>query len=155
MHIRLEGSPGELLEVLRALPGAATLETSVVELSNEVVTSPAVSETADGQPRYVTTAFARRTLKRLPLSPAMKKVLTALHRVDPPWLSLRALHRVSDYAPSQFAGLMGAFGRRMANTEGYDADAHFFTYRWNDEEDTWDYGLPNSVREALEPEGYV
>ena len=85
----------------------------------------------------------------------MKKVLAALYEADPPWLPLPTLHRVSGYSPSQFAGLMGAFGRRMANTDGYDADAHFFAFRWNDEDDVWDYGLPVSVREALEREELV
>ena len=155
MQIRLEGSAEELVEVLRALPRSATLETSAVELVGEMAPSGPVSEPAEGEPRFVTSVFACRTLKRLRLSTPMKKVLVALYEAHPRWLSLPALHRVSGYRPSQFAGLMGAFGRRIANTDGFDADAHFFEYRWNDEEETWDYRLPDSVCGALELEKLV
>ena len=50
---------------------------------------------------------------------------------------------------------MGAFGRRVANTEGYDSDLLFFESRWNENEETWDYRLPDTVREALALEQLV
>ena len=69
--------------------------------------------------------------------------------------ALSTLHGIADYEPAQFAGLMGAFGRRVANTEGYDSDLLFFESRWNDNEETWDYRVPDTVREALALEQLV
>ena len=45
---------------------------------------------------------------------------------------------------------MGAFGRRLANTSGYDGEKEFFVWRWNEDNDAWDCRLPDSVRKALE-----
>ena len=68
----------------------------------------------------------------------------------PDWLPSPALHRAAGHSrPAQFRGLMGAFGKRMANTEGYDPEAYFFECRWNEDENVWEYRLPDTVREAL------
>ena len=58
-------------------------------------------------------------------------------------------HAIAEYEPARFAGLMGALGRRMANTEGYDSDLLFFESRWNANEEIWEYRLPDTVCEAL------
>ena len=79
------------------------------------------------------------------------RVLKALNNAYPEWMLLSDLHSAAGYKPAQFAGLMGAFGRRMSHTDGYDRDAHFFEYRWNNDEDAWEYRLPESVREVLNP----
>ena len=149
MHIRVEGTPEEVSEVLRVLPGTAMLHTAAVELTDKVDSSANDSESAKSDSSVVTTRFARRVLTRLGLSPPMRKLLTALYEAHPDWLSLRTLHGITDYRPSQFAGQMGAFGRRMVNTEGYDSGLTFFQSRWNEDEDTWDYRLPDTVCEAL------
>ena len=33
--------------------------------------------------------------------------------------------------------MMGAFGRRIVNTEGYDSETEFFEWKWDDDEMTW------------------
>ena len=105
---------------------------------------------------FVTAAFARRVLTRRQLSSSMKTVLRVLLDAHPDWLPEPALHRAAGYGrPAQFAGLMGGFGKRMANTEDYDREANFFEYRWNEDEDVWEYRLPDTVREALTLEGLV
>ena len=154
-HIRLEGTSTEINDVLRALPGATKLRTAAVELTDDVVSSEPPSESAESESSVVTTGFARRALTRLGLSPPMKRVLTALYEAHPEWLSLPTLHGIADYAPAQFAGLMGAFGRRLANTEGHDSDLAFFEYRWNEDEEAWDYRLPKTVCDALALEQLV
>ena len=53
------------------------------------------------------------------------------------------------YGSSQYAGMMGAFGRRRAKTEGYDSETEFFEWKWDDDERTWYCRLPDTVREAL------
>ena len=149
LHIRMEGTAAEISDVLRALPGAATLQIAAVELTDETVPSPTRSESAESESTVVTARFARRALTRLRLSPPMRRVLAALYEAHPNWLSLPALHGIAEYEPAQFAGLMGAFGRRVANTEGYDSDLLFFESRWNENEETWEYRLPDTVCEAL------
>ena len=155
VHIRLEGTATEINDVLQALPGATNLCVAAVELTDEAVSSETLSEAAGSDSSVVTSQFAGRVLTRLGLSPPMKKVLTALYEAHPDWLSLPTLHGIADYTPAQFAGLMGAFGRRLANTEGYDSDSAFFEYKWNEDEEVWDYRLPKTVCDALELEQLV
>ena len=155
VHIRVEGTPEEVSDVLRALPGAEMLQTAAVELTDKVDSLANGSESAKADSSFVTTRFARRVLTRLGLSPPMRKLLTSLYEAHPDWLSLRTLHGITGYKPSQFAGLMGAFGRRMVNTEGYDSGLTFFQSKWNADEDTWDYRLPKTVCDALALEQLV
>lgn len=152
----MEGTPEEVDQVLRALPQISGLRTAAVELTDEVDPSlrgldSSVSESSE----VVTTRFARRVLTRLGLSVPMTKVLTALYEASPGSVPMTTLHEIAEYAPSQFAGLMGAFGRRIANTEGYEPDRKFFYYKWNEAAGTWDYRLPETVCEALKIEQLV
>ena len=155
IHVRMEGTTAEIRDVLKALPQSETLHIAAVELTDDPVPSATSSESAESESGVVTTRFARRALTRLRLSPPMRRVLVALYEAHPDWLSLPTLHGIADYKPAQFAGLMGAFGRRVANTEGYDSDLLFFESRWNDNEETWDYRLPDTVCQALVREQLV
>ena len=83
----------------------------------------------------VTEEFARRVLTRRRLSGPVKAMLRTLSQVDPgDYVPVADLYEATGYSSSQFAGLMGAFGRRIAHTEGYDENAVFFEYererRW-------------------------
>ena len=147
LNIRIEGTAEEISDVLRTLPGAATVRTAAVELTTAEVQATTNSETTEPESRFVTTRFARRVLKRLPLSTPMKNVLRELCKAHPDWLSQAKLRDAAGYEPSQYAGMMGAFGRRIANTEGYDSETQFFEWKW--EEETWYYRLPDTVREVL------
>ena len=156
IHIRIEGgTPAEISDVLQALPGTAMVHTAAVELTDEVVDSSTTSESPEDASGFVTTRFARRALKRLKLSKPMKKVLRALYEAETEPVPLATLQDVAGYTPAQFAGLMGAFGRRLANTEGFDSEASFFEYDWEEDEETWTYRLPETVREALALEQLV
>ena len=155
IHIRIEGTPAELSDVLRALPGTAMVHTAAVELTDEVVDSSTTSESSEEASRFVTTGFARRALKRLKLSKPMKKVMRALYEAETERLPLATLQEVAGYTPAQFAGMMGAFHRRLVNTEGYDSDVKFFEYDWEEDGETWTYRLPETVREALALEQLV
>lgn len=153
LHIRVEGTAEEISDVLRVLPGAATVHTAAVELNDEVTGSTASSDTSKAESRFVTTRFARRALKRRKLSKPMKDMLRALYEAHPNWLSQESVRAASGYGPPQYAGLMGAFGRRLVNTKGYDPEAEFF--ETVDDGETWNYRLPDSVREALTLENLV
>lgn len=149
LHIRVEGTAAETSDVLRALPGAATVHTAAVELTDAGVQTTTSSETPEPESRFVTTRFARRVLKRLPLSKPMKDMLSALFQAYPEWLSRATLRDAAEYGSSEYAGMMGAFGRRIANTEGFDSETEFFEWKWDDDERTWYCRLPDTVREAL------
>ena len=141
--------------MLRTLSTTGALHTTAVELIDGVTPTTPSSKPTENEPMFVTTRFARRALTRRRLSGPMRQVPKALYTAHPKWLPLPELHQTAGYSPPQFAGLMGASGRRLANTEVYDSDAHFFEFRWNDGEDTWDYRLPDTVREALTLEQLV
>ena len=156
IHIRIEGgTPAEISDVLQALPGTAMVHTAAVELTDKVVDSSTTSESAEEASIFVTIQFARRALRRLKLSKPMKKVLRALYEAGTEGLPLATLQDVAGYTPAQFAGLMGAFGRRLANTEDFDSEAWFFEYPEDEETGTWTYRLPETVREALALEKLV
>ena len=149
LHIRVEGTAAEISDVLRALPGAATVSTAAVELTDAGVQATTSSETPEPESRFVTTRHARRVFKRLPIATPMMNVLRALYEAYPDWLSQTTLRDAAGYEPPQYAGMMGAFGRRRAKTEGYDSETEFFEWKWDEEEETWYCRLPDTVREAL------
>ena len=143
-----EGTPEEISAVARSMLPATTGD---IALSLEVQ-DEARAQSSERPTKFVTVDFARRVLGRRPvLSKPFKRVLGALNDAYPDWMLLRELHSAADYTAAQFAGLMGAFGRRMAHTEGHDKDADFFETRWNDDEEAWEYRLPATVYEAWNP----
>lgn len=119
---------------------------------DDSIDAPADSE---GPRKCVTTEFARRMLTRRPLSDHQKIVLKTLKEAHPEWVSRDELSAATGYTPHQLAGLMGAFGRRAASTEGYVGGACVFDTKWNDETGAWDYRLPETTLEALRLESLV
>ena len=148
-----EGSPEEIRETVQSVLPITADHAVSVELST--ARSPTVRSRDSDQPKkFVTAEFASRVLARRPsLSAPVKAVLEALSEAYPSPVPLSDLHRVADYTPQQFAGLMGAFGRRMSHTEGYDVEAHFFDYRWDNDAGEYVYSLPETVYQALNPTG--
>lgn len=145
-----DGTPEEIRDVTRGMLPMGTDRTLSVEVSEKVRPMPVRSDGSGSDTKFVTTEFARRVVtRRPPLKPRAQAVLRALTEAAGEGVLRSELHRVADYSPQQFAGLMGAFGRRMAHTEGYDEEAHFFDYQWDDEKNDWLYRLPDSVLEAL------
>ena len=105
--------------------------------------------------KFVTKTFAIEALTRLDLSEPFKGALKALYDARGDWVKVEALYDASGYTQSQFAGMMGAFGRRMAYTEGFDDEAYFFDYSWDTDRQSWDYKLPETVIEAVTELGLV
>jgi hypothetical protein len=58
-----------------------------------------------------------------------------------------------NYTRQQLAGLLGAFGRRVANTPGFTNGDSFFRIECDPEGQCYRYGMPDSVREAMRLEG--
>lgn len=63
------------------------------------------------------------------------------------------LQNETGYTARQLAGMMGAFGRRVSDTPGFETGMNLFDWVWAD--DGWHYGLPDTVRTAMEVERLV
>lgn len=99
---------------------------------------------------YVSTDVAFRALTRIKLGKETKTVIAKVYEGGDKWTSATSLQRATGYSPSQFAGLMGAFGRRLVNTAGYVLHSAFFEQEWDAEHSCYIYRLPPSVRAAVE-----
>ena len=148
-----EGTSEEITKVFRSLQPTETGTVAAVKLPDEVSSSATAPETSEEEIRYVSVAFARRVLTRRRLSGPVVAMLKTLYEAHLEWVSSATLYDATGYTPAQFAGLKGAFGRRMSKTTGYDAHAEFFEWKENEETGEWEYRLPDTVREALRLEG--
>ena len=153
----LDGTPEEVIKVVRALyPDTGSLVPTAQSGDPSPTPAPTPNEsTTDGPEsseapqKSVSIEFARRVLKRRPLSNKQLIALRTLQKAYPEWVTRDELLEATGYTAHQLAGLMGAFGRRMAHTEGYFKGAWFFDTRWNDSAGAYDYRLPDAVLEAL------
>ena len=146
--IVLEGTADEVGKVVQTLPPIATVSTTSVVSSEEKKQSASASESPDGMKKSVTEEFAHRVLSRRRLSKAQTIMLDALSEAYPQWVPIADLQAATDYTPAQFAGVMGAFGRRMAATDGYDDKACFFDVERDEELGAYKFRLPESAHLA-------
>ena len=137
-----DGSPAELADfyALNQFHGSPQLLRSV---------QAPVEDNLKEDFRFVSESVATRAITRLKLSPAQVKMLRELYKSNDKWVLATELQRVVGYSASQFAGLMGAFGRRVAYTPGYVADSTFFETDWDYDKGCYRYRLPVSARTAL------
>ena len=94
--------------------------------------------------------FARRVLTRRPIRKRQNIVFDELEAAYPGWVSRDELCAATGYRPHQLAGLMGAFGRRTARTEGYVDGASLFETEWDTEASAYRYRLSESAYQALQ-----
>ena len=145
-----EGSPEEIREAVQSIIPANPERVIAAGTPEGKRSLPLREIDSEHEKRFVTQEFARRVLTRRPtLSGPVKRVLQMLQEAHPGWVTLGDLHVAAGYTPQQFAGLMGAFGRRMSHTDGYDPHAHFFDYQLNRETENWEYAMPVSVHQAM------
>lgn len=147
-----EGSVDELSEVAKNL-GVQSVA-AAVEVPNEPEAALKAHSASEGDDP-VSVKFARRVLKRLAISEPMQAVLQELYDAGDAWVGIEQLCSASNYTRQQFAGLMGAFGRRVSHTQGYDEETYFFEVEWDHENSGWRYKLPSTVRDALVQEEIV
>ena len=147
-----EGTIDEIKEMQRELmrSGAPALAVEVPVDTTGVASgsSPAPGLTP-GRP-FVSTEVALRFLTRRPLSPKQRAVITAIYNSHPDGILATELQRQIGYTTSQFAGLMGAFGRRLGNTRGHSGYTWAFDNQWEAEHQCNRYRFPPSMREAIE-----
>lgn len=146
-----EGTPEEILAALPHLKDSLA-STPVVAPS---VTVPADGDAAATGSNFVSLRVARKVLTRRRLKPLQLVVLKEIYGAHPKPVLATELHKKTGYTAAQFAGLMGAMGRRVSHTEGYMDGDLFFIQVWNEKAGCWAYGLPDTVREALKLEKIV
>jgi hypothetical protein len=89
-------------------------------------------------------------LNRRRLSPNARKVLKALLTAGSNYLTTTELAEKVGITNAELAGVLGAFGRRVANTPGWPPEAYFLDYtRDQDEAAEWRYGLGKVASETL------
>jgi predicted transcriptional regulator with HTH domain len=155
VSVRLLMIDGDAEEVTHVLNNASIAQSAerVIAPAAAGKSPAAVSANGDDEKIFVTTEVARRVFKRRPLSKEQKRVLLLLVKAYPDWMSATELQTAIDYSPAQFAGLMGAYGRRLSHTDGYVNGSWLFDAEWNYENKCYDYRLPETVRKAIDLEG--
>lgn len=136
--IEVEGTATEIAALLQAL--AAKPEQTNHASSRD-------------QKAHDTEDFAFRVLKRRPLSTEQKQMLSLLHRNHPEWTLATQLHKATKYSPNQFAGLLGAFGKRTASTEGFEGGLSLIDSDWDYENDCYKYRLTACALAAVKRAG--
>lgn len=140
-----EGTPSQLAEIARGMGiGATALADTDPDAK---VVAPTVAD--DGEKVFATTEFARLVLSRRPLSRDQKGLLVILAKAHPEWTLATKIQEALDYSPAQFAGLMGAYGRRITHTDGFVEGSWFFDAVWNYDHGCYEYRLPDSVLAAV------
>lgn len=99
---------------------------------------------------FVSADVAFRALTRIKLGKQTRAVVRRVYSGGDKWTSAALLQKEIDYSPAQFAGLMGAFGRRLVNTPGYVLNSSFWEYEWDSQQSCYLYRLPAPVRAAVE-----
>jgi Ser/Thr protein kinase RdoA (MazF antagonist) len=143
-----EGTAQEVIEAMTAMQAASSSDTSS---ETAAAVAPTVAEEGE-EKEFVSTEVARRVLSRRPLSREQLGILKMLHAAYPGWVPAAKLQAAISYTPAQFAGMMGAFGRRFSHTEGFVENTWLFDAEWDYEVGAYNYRLPETVKVAMDAE---
>lgn len=131
--VEVEGPPHEIAALIRDMQGDGG----------------AVASPKRGGKAFVSEDVAFKVLKRRALSPGQTAMLKLLRRNHPSWTTAHDLQKATQYDANQLAGLLGAFGKRVAATEGYAQGTWFLDQEWDYEQDCNKYRLPETVLAAV------
>lgn len=134
----VEGTPAELAELLAALSQSAAADNKKAH--------PGVGK-GDASP-FVTEEAAALVLSRRPLGNTHAKLLKLLYKANEAWTTAPQLQKSLDLTTREFAGALGALGRRVSHTAGVGSRSFLDQY-WDAEHGYNLYRLPPSVRAAL------
>jgi hypothetical protein len=148
-----EGTVQEIKELQREFMRAGA-QTLAVDLAEQAQSGGEILGLTPGR-QFVNSDVALRFLTRRPLSKEQRAVIVSIYNSGSNGILATDIQREISYSPSRFAGLMGAFGRRLVNTEGYMDYTWAFDNRWETERQCNRYRFPRSVREAVEGAGLV
>jgi hypothetical protein len=99
---------------------------------------------------FASADVAFRCLTRRKLSKQLRAAIRMIYASGLDWVSASDIQKHIDYSTAQFAGMMGAFGRRFVNTRGYVLNSSFFQQEWDEDLSCYIYRLPSTVRAAVE-----
>lgn len=144
-----DGTPEEVAEAIRHMQGGVAPTAAQRQL-------PPMDDAADEDDDEDETTpmpadIGTKMLTRIPLAPLQKKAVLSIYRAGDKGIMGAELAKVLGYSSAQFRGLMGAFGRRISHTEGYEDGMYFFDQEWIDNEG-YLYKLPETSRKAVEAE---
>lgn len=139
--VEVEGTPDEIATLLQRM----SVNVPTADMPRE--------PSATAGRHYVSEDVAFRALKRRSLSIPQGIVLAKLKVNYPAWTLAKDLQTVTGYNRNQLSGLFGAFGKRIAATDGYLPDTWFFDVEWNYDADCYQYRLPPTVLSAVERAG--
>ena len=137
-----EGTPIELAAVKLSLDQAAA-DAALAQQSRKT----------QGSKVFVSEDVAFDVLTRRPLADSYRIILKVLHAAGDSWTMATELQKRLKYSKSEFAGLMGAFGRRLSYSDGVQDGDQFFDNEWNDELGCNRYRLPQNIRSAVAKAG--
>lgn len=149
--IVLEGTAEEISEALKRM-GAPSAFGALVTPPAEHVDPEGDGAQDDSESGYVPLRVARKAITRRHMYPLQQKMLELIYNAGEAGILASELQDELDYEPAQFRGLMGAFGRRVANTPGYASGDWFFDQEWETEEQCYRYRLAGDPREAVRRE---
>jgi hypothetical protein len=138
-----EGTPSEIAEVAHLI-GASSRNQGERATSNE--TNGATSEDNE----ELSVEQVKRVFQRRPLLEPMKVFLRELYKAGEERIKSDDLKAALGYGNAEFRGMLGAFGRRLKNTEGLPEGVRLLDEAWDHDlrQKTW--ALPPNVRKALE-----
>ena len=144
-----EGTPQEFTDVAPMMGLKPTDKPANNGKTEEIATQ--LSTPADD----LTVEQVKAVLERRPLAEPVKAMLKLLYEAGEKRISSDTLKEALGYNAHEFRGMLGAFGRRRANTEGIPEGVKLLDEHWDHElrQKTW--SLPANARKALEDLGLV
>ncbi|MBV9932153.1 MAG: hypothetical protein JO013_14585 [Alphaproteobacteria bacterium] len=147
--VEIEGTPEEIAILLRSIRGDSR--------GPETVAAPAISaapEEAEADDEHgITSKFAYRTLRRIPLSASQRALFSVLKQAYPDWTLASEIQRQLSWTGTQLGGVLGGLGRRLTATKGYKSGFVLWEWQWDDDEGEYSYRLPQAVIAALDRMG--
>lgn len=98
----------------------------------------------------ITERGLRKVLTRRPMSTHQKSVFNAITAAGTNGIISTDLAAETGLTRPQIAGVMGALGRRVANTPGWPKKVFLFDGRWDEEVHEWRYKHWPVVRDMLQ-----
>lgn len=138
----VEGTAEEVAKLLALVAGSAA------KPRPEAAPDRKSAAPVDGASPFVSEDMAFAVLTRRDLGETHVKMLRKLDEAGEAWTIAPELQRALGLSTREFAGALGAFGRRLVNTPNVGSRSFFDQY-WDPENGHNLYRLPPSVRAAL------
>jgi hypothetical protein len=144
--VLIEGTPEEIAILLRSMRDSNSPSRTVVAPIEAGTAQEPETDSEEG----ITTQFAYRTLRRIPLSVSQKALFGLLKSAHPDWVLASEILRQMSWTGTQLGGVLGGLGRRLTATKGYRPGFELWSWKWDEDEGEYAYRLPEAVKAALD-----